>query len=45
VAELRRSVPGVASDRFLSPELAAAEDLLRDGRLLAAVEAVAGGLE
>src|SRR5580698_7938725 len=44
VAELRRSVPGVAADRFLSPELAAAEELLHDERLVDAAEAVTGEL-
>jgi histidine ammonia-lyase len=44
VAELRRTVPGAGPDRFLAPELAAAEELLHGGRLLAAVEAVAGDL-
>jgi histidine ammonia-lyase len=44
VAELRTTVPGPGSDRFLAPELAAAEDLLRGGRLAAAVSAVAGDL-
>ena len=29
IAQLRKSVPGVGSDRFLAPELAAAEELLR----------------
>jgi histidine ammonia-lyase len=36
IAELRRHVPGTGHDRFLAPELAAAERLLRDGALLAA---------
>ena len=44
VAELRTTVPGPGSDRFLAPELAAAEDLLRGGRLAAAVSAVTGDL-
>jgi histidine ammonia-lyase len=44
IAELRRSVPGPAADRFLAPELAAAEELLHDGRLVDAVSAVAGEL-
>jgi histidine ammonia-lyase len=44
VAELRMSVPGPAADRFLAPELAAAEDLLRGGRLADAVAAVTGEL-
>jgi histidine ammonia-lyase len=44
VAELRESVPGPAADRYLSPELAAAEELLRSGRLVDAVRAVVGEL-
>jgi histidine ammonia-lyase len=44
VAELRRRVPGPGADRFLSPELAAAEELLREGRLVASVSAVVGEL-
>jgi histidine ammonia-lyase len=44
IAELRRSVPGPAADRFLAPELAAAEELLHGGRLVGAVSAVAGEL-
>jgi len=44
VAELRASVPGPAADRYLSPDLAAAEELLRSGRLADAVRAVAGEL-
>jgi len=44
IAELRKSVPGPDADRFLAPELAAADDLLRSGRLTGAVSAVAGGL-
>jgi histidine ammonia-lyase len=44
VAELRVSVPGPAADRYLSPDLAAAEELLRSGRLVDAVRAVAGEL-
>jgi histidine ammonia-lyase len=44
LAELRTAVPGPGADRFLSPELAAAEDLLRGGRLTDAVSAVVGQL-
>ena len=44
IAELRRSVPGPAADRFLAPELAAAEELLRSGGLVDAVSAVLGEL-
>ncbi len=41
---LRAAVPGPGPDRFLSPELAAAEDLLRSGAVLAAAEEAAGPL-
>jgi histidine ammonia-lyase len=44
LAELRTTVPGPDSDRFLAPELAAAEDLLRGGRLAAAVSEITGEL-
>jgi histidine ammonia-lyase len=44
IAELRRTVPGPAADRFLAPELAAAEELLLSGGLLDAVSAVVGEL-
>jgi histidine ammonia-lyase len=44
IAELRASVPGPAADRYLSPDLAAAEELLRGGRLTDAVRAVVGEL-
>jgi histidine ammonia-lyase len=44
IAELRRSVPGPAADRFLAPELAAADELLHDGGLVDAVSAVVGEL-
>jgi histidine ammonia-lyase len=44
IAELRRSVPGPDADRFLAPELAAAEDLLHGGGLVGAVSAVVGEL-
>ncbi|MBS1860870.1 MAG: histidine ammonia-lyase [Actinobacteria bacterium] len=42
---LRGSVPGFGPDRWLSPELAAAEELLGSGALVAAVEDEIGGLE
>ncbi|MBS1882985.1 MAG: histidine ammonia-lyase [Actinobacteria bacterium] len=42
---LRGSVPGFGPDRWLSPELAAAEELVGSGALAAAVEAEIGGLE
>ncbi|GAA2963191.1 histidine ammonia-lyase [Actinokineospora diospyrosa] len=38
VAVLRERVPGPGPDRHLAPEIAAAEDLIRSGALLAAVE-------
>lgn len=41
---LRERVAGPGPDRFLAPDIAAAEELLRDGSVLAAVEAVAGPL-
>ena len=41
---LRRTVPGPGPDRFLAPELAAAEEAVRDGTVLAAVEAAVGPL-
>ena len=44
LAALRRVVAGPGPDRFLSPELAAAEELLASGGLLAEVEAVTGPL-
>jgi histidine ammonia-lyase len=43
-AAIRSLVPGFGPDRFVSPELAAIEDAVRDGTLLAAVESVAGEL-
>ena len=42
---LRREVAGPGPDRWLSPELRAAERLLADGSLLAAVESTIGPLE
>jgi histidine ammonia-lyase len=44
VAALRTQVPGVGTDRFLAPELAAAGGLLADGTVLGAVEAAIGPL-
>jgi histidine ammonia-lyase len=44
LAALRSDVPGPGPDRFLSPELAAAEELLRSGAVLAAVEESVGPL-
>ena len=43
-AGLRTAVPGPGSDRWLSPELAAAERLVASGELLAAVESAVGAL-
>ena len=42
---LREEVPGFGADRWLSPELGAAEELLASGALVAAVEEMIGGLE
>ncbi len=45
VAALRDAgVPGLGSDRWLAPEIETAVQLVADGRLLAAVEAVTGPL-
>jgi len=44
LAALRAVVAGPGADRFLAPELAAAEQLVGDGNVLAAVEAVTGPL-
>ena len=41
---LRSQVPGPGSDRWLSPELAAAEQMLSDDALVTAAEAVTGRL-
>jgi histidine ammonia-lyase len=41
---LRERVPGPGPDRFLSPELEAAADMVRKGSLLAAAESVTGPL-
>jgi histidine ammonia-lyase len=45
LAALRGSVPGPGVDRFLAPELAAAERLAVTGAIVAAVEAEIGALE
>jgi histidine ammonia-lyase len=42
---LRKHVPGVGADRFLAPELAAAEELIRTGAVLEAAESVTGPLQ
>ena len=44
LAVVRRRIAGPGADRFLSPELAAAEALVRSGELVAAVEAGIGSL-
>jgi histidine ammonia-lyase len=44
LAALRARVAGPAADRFLAPDLAAAEELVASGALLAAVEAEIGEL-
>ena len=45
LAALRTVVPGPGPDRFLSPELGAAEELLRSDALLQAVETAIGDLD
>lgn len=45
VALLRREVPGLAPDRWLAPELAAAEEMLGDPSFVEEVASVVGGLE
>ncbi len=45
LAALRAEVAGPGPDRFLAPELAVAERLVRSGALLAATEAATGPLE
>jgi histidine ammonia-lyase len=44
LAHLRSHVAGPGADRFLSPELRAAEELVRDGSLVAAVQDAIGPL-
>jgi histidine ammonia-lyase len=44
LAAVRARIDGPGADRFLAPELAAAEDLVRSGTLVAAVEAAVGPL-
>jgi histidine ammonia-lyase len=42
---LRKRVAGVGPDRFVAPELAAAEELIRSGGVVEAAESVAGRLQ
>jgi histidine ammonia-lyase len=42
---VRSRMPGPGPDRFLAPDLAAAEELVRSGALLAAAESVVGALQ
>jgi histidine ammonia-lyase len=44
VALLRQQVPGPGPDRFVAPELAAAERLVRSGDVVAAAEEIVGDL-
>jgi histidine ammonia-lyase len=44
INRLREAVPGPGPDRFLSPDLAAAEEVVWSGALLSAVETVTGTL-
>ena len=44
IKELRKSVPGVGPDRFLSPELEAATALVSSGAVLRAAKEVVTGL-
>jgi histidine ammonia-lyase len=41
---IRSRVPGIGPDRFLSPELAAATELVQSGAIVEAVESVTGAL-
>ncbi len=45
IETLRGGVPGPGPDRFLSPEIQAAEEMLRDGSITSAVESVTGPLD
>jgi len=45
IETLRVGVPGPGPDRFLSPEIQAAEEMLRDGSITSAVESVTGPLD
>ncbi|HTU84434.1 MAG TPA: histidine ammonia-lyase [Solirubrobacteraceae bacterium] len=44
LAAIRSAVPGPGPDRYLSPELAAVEELVRSGAVLDAVQAAIGSL-
>jgi histidine ammonia-lyase len=44
LAALRQRIPRMDADRFLAPDLAVAEELVRDGTLVAAAETVTGHL-
>ena len=45
VAAVRREVPGPGPDRYLTPEIESAVELVRSGAVIAAVESVTGPLE
>ena len=45
LAALREHVPGPGPDRYASPEIAAADELVSSGRLLAALDDQIGGLQ
>lgn len=45
IESLRQVVPGAGPDRYLSPELEAAEQLLKDGIILASAETITGPLD
>jgi histidine ammonia-lyase len=45
LAAVRERIGGPGPDRWVSPDLAAAEELVRGGALVAAVEAEIGGLQ
>jgi histidine ammonia-lyase len=44
LAAVRERIPGPGPDRFMSPELAAVEELVKSGQLVEVVDAVVGGL-
>ncbi len=44
IAEVRKSVPGPGTDRYLSPEIDAVVAMAASGALVAAAETVAGPL-